>query len=200
MPTDHHIDLIQEVMGASHIFCSAVQDLLERTLGEATDKLLVMSQVKLLLLVSRPEHQFRVSDVADFLEVSNAAASRAIDRLVQRGLIDRTVSPEDRRAVVLDLTPEGRDLLERFREARNRELKQLLGSVSDSDLRTATKLLDRLSVRLLGPEIEAEDRCLRCGVHFRSGCVVQDILGRKCTVSSALFGEGGEEGKAVAGG
>jgi DNA-binding MarR family transcriptional regulator len=186
------IDLIQQVMGASHVFCTTVSELLERALGEASDDQLVLSQVKLLLLIARPGQQFKVTDVADFLGVTNAAASRAIDRLVQRGLIDRRVSKEDRRAVELSLTKESRALLDRFRAVRNRELLRVLGDFPPEKLRVAASLLDELSVRLAELETEEQKRCLRCGVHFRDGCVMRDVLDRECVVSRELYGSRGE--------
>lgn len=190
------VALIQELMGASHIFCSAVGELLERTLEEAGHGELAMSQVKLLLLVSRPNQRFKVSDVAAFLDVTNAAASRAIDRLVQRGLIDRRLSKEDRRAVELDVTDEGRRVLDTFAEVRNRELVGLLGDHPEKRIERAISLLDELSVLLLDldPDKAQNDRCLRCGIHLRKHCVVKDVLGRECSVSRALYGADDDEG------
>jgi DNA-binding MarR family transcriptional regulator len=187
------IKLIQQVMGASHIFCTTVNELLERALAEASSEQLVLSQVKLLLLVGRPGQRFKVTDVADFLGVTNAAASRAIDRLVQRGLVDRTVSKEDRRAVDLNLTPESEALLEKFEEVRNRELLKVLGDFPADDLRAAVTLLDSLSVRLAGLETEDQKSCLRCGVHFREGCVMRDVLDRECVVAREMYGHGDAE-------
>jgi len=51
-----------------------------------------------------------VTDIGEKLGVSSAAASQAIDRLVQLGLIERTEDPDDRRMKRLALTPKGRDL------------------------------------------------------------------------------------------
>jgi DNA-binding MarR family transcriptional regulator len=188
------IRLIQEVMGASHVFCSTVSELLERSLDESSPQQLALSQVKLMLLISQPGQQLKVTDVADFLGVTNAAASRAIDRLVQRGLLDRTVSKEDRRAVDLALTEEGKALLAEFKRVRDRELLGVLGDYPEDKLRQATELLDELSVRLARLESDPEERCLRCGVHFRSGCVMRDVLGRECVVSRQLYGEEAEDG------
>lgn len=185
---DDKLPLIRDVMGASHVYCSAVDDLLDRTLEEASDSRLAMSQVKLLLLVARPGQQFKVTDIADFLGVTNAAASRAIDRLVQRDLVDRSISPHDRRAVTLSLTPNGEELLDRFQRVRNRELVELLGPVDAERLRLAVEILDELSVKLLALDREEEERCLRCGIHFRQGCVVRDVLGRECAVAGGLYG------------
>jgi DNA-binding MarR family transcriptional regulator len=193
MDVERKIELIRQVMGASHVFCSSVNELLERTLSESSNEQLAMSQVKLMLLIARPGQRFKVTDVADFLGVTNAAASRAIDRLVQRGLVDRTVSREDRRAVDLALTPVAEELLDRFNQARNRELLRLLGDHSESKLQRAAELLDELSVLLLDPETHPDERCLRCGIHFRAGCVVRDVLGRECVVASGLYGSPDDE-------
>jgi len=190
MEAEQKVALIQQVMGASHVFCSAVTELLERTLADASGGRLALSQVKLLLLIARPEHRFKVTDVAEFLGVTNAAASRAIERLVQRGLVQRTISPVDRRAVDLALTDSSRELLARFTEARNAELLALLGGVAAEKLTRAAASLDELSVLLLDLDSGATERCLRCGMHFRTGCVLRDVLGRECTVASQLPGNG----------
>ena len=61
-----------------------------------------------------------VSEVGSQLGVTNAAASQAVDRLVQLGLIKRTEDPEDRRAKKLALTPKGHTLIEKGIEVRSR--------------------------------------------------------------------------------
>jgi DNA-binding MarR family transcriptional regulator len=174
------LDLIRDVLGASQVFSSAVSELLEGTLEEVAGPSLALSQLKLLMLIARPAQRLKVTDIADFLGVTNAAASRAIDRLVQRGLVDRTISQEDRRAVDLSLTPRSQALLARFNEARNTKLLTLLGEYPTERLAQAVRLFDELSAMLTDPPTDAE-RCLRCGAHFRQGCVIQTVFGRECT-------------------
>lgn len=145
MEGEARIERIHRVMGAAHVFCASVTEVLERALSEASGGELALSQLKLLLLVGSPHHRLKVTDVAEFLGVTNAAASRAIDRLVKRGLIDRTVSRADRRAVDLALTPESEDLLGRFKEIRDRELRRVLGDHPSDALDSVASLLDRLS-------------------------------------------------------
>jgi DNA-binding MarR family transcriptional regulator len=188
MSAETKVELIQKVMGASHVYGTALNELLERTLAEASGEPLQMSQVRLLLLIADTGRRYKVTDVAGFLGVTNAAASRAIDRLVQRGLIDRRESAEDRRAVELSLTPDGSALLDRFAELRNAELLELLAEYPESKLQRIASLLDELAVLLLNPE-ESEE-CLRCGLHFRNGCVVEEVLGRECVTRSHEGDEG----------
>lgn len=193
MGDEEPIELIQQLMGASHVFCSTVKELLERSLAEATEEQLVLSQVKLLLLIGRPGRRLKVTDVADFLGVTDAAASRSIDRLVQRGLVDRSASTQDRRAVELALTPESEALLERFAEVRTRELLRLLGTFPADEMRVVTKLLDELSVRVAELEEGERERPLRCGVDFREAGAMGAVLNRECVVSRELYGPGSSE-------
>lgn len=53
-----------------------------------------------------------LSEVAEHLGVTCATASTTIERLVQRNLVQRTDHPQERRRVVLNLTEEGKQLLE----------------------------------------------------------------------------------------
>jgi len=67
-----------------------------------------------------------VSEIGVQLGVTNAAASQAVDRLVQLGLIERTEDPEDRRAKRLALTQKGRTLIEQGIKARSKWIEGLM--------------------------------------------------------------------------
>ena len=191
--SDLKTDLIRQVLGASHIFCSTVTELMERTLDEVSPSRLALSQFRLLLLIDRPSKRFMVSDVAEIMGVTPAAASRSTDRLVQRGLIKREVSPDDRRAVQLSLTEEGEEFLERVKDASDRHLTEALGDYDDEQLEELSALLDELAVRLLNLDAARTERCLRCGVHFRDGCIMRQVLGRSCIFSERLYGSSASE-------
>ncbi len=59
-----------------------------------------------------------VSQVGDHLGITAAAASQAVERLVQMRLIERREDPHDRRAKQLALSEDGRALLRRGIESR----------------------------------------------------------------------------------
>jgi DNA-binding MarR family transcriptional regulator len=71
-----------------------------------------------------------VSEIGDQLGVTNAAASQAVDRLVQAGMIERTEDPQDRRAKRLALTPSGCTLIEKGIEIRSRWVEGLTDALT----------------------------------------------------------------------
>jgi hypothetical protein len=112
--------------------------------------------------------------------VSNAAASKAVDRLVRRGLVRRTEAAADRRAVELSLTPEGRTLLAQYEAATNQVLKDVFGSLPQDKLQETAAFLDDLSTRMVKEGRTREGICLRCGIHFRDRCLLRQSVGRNC--------------------
>ena len=71
-----------------------------------------------------------VSEIGDQLGVTNAAASQAVDRLVQAGMIERTEDPQDRRAKRLALTRKGRMLIKKGIKIRSQWVEGLTGALT----------------------------------------------------------------------
>lgn len=71
----------------------------------------------------------RAVEVADDLGVDPSTGTRMCDRLVRKGLIRRTRPPTDRRAVLLALTPAGRDLVAEVRRRHVAELTRLVRAI-----------------------------------------------------------------------
>lgn len=85
------------------------------------------------------------TDVASQLEVSNVTAGRIIDRLAERGWVERRAHPEDRRARCLYLAPAATPMLEQLSELGADEERIALHGLSDEERAT----LDRLLVKLI---------------------------------------------------
>jgi len=77
---------------------------------------LSLTQVKTLAALARDE--LTVKELAERLGLSLPGASRAVDALVCRGLLDRREDPQDRRQKRLRCTDAGLDALRRLDEAR----------------------------------------------------------------------------------
>ncbi len=61
-----------------------------------------------------------ISDISNHMDITIAAASQLVEKLVQGELLERTEDPSDRRAKLLKLTPKGQALIEGGLAARHR--------------------------------------------------------------------------------
>jgi DNA-binding MarR family transcriptional regulator len=84
-----------------------------------------------------------ISDVASDLEVDQSTASRAVNAVVDRGLVTREPDPGDLRRSLLSLTSTGRAELDRATANRLGVLTDVTRGWSATDLRTLASLLDR---------------------------------------------------------
>ena len=93
---------------------------------------LTMPQARTLFyLVDGP---LRVSGIAGRLAVEMPSATAMIDRLVFKGLVERSQDSADRRAVVCSLTPAGRDAVETFWSLRASKTERLVSVLSTQEL------------------------------------------------------------------
>ncbi len=86
-----------------------------------------------------------LSEVADFAGVAPATTSATVERLVRRGLVIRASDPLERRRVQLELSKEGRALLERVRAHIRTRIAGLFLEQGDSDHDSIMDGLDELS-------------------------------------------------------
>jgi DNA-binding MarR family transcriptional regulator len=184
---------IDDFLGSAHVFASAVNGVIEaRLLRDVAGDQVTVSQLKLLKLVAMTDAQ-TIGDVALFLSVSNAAASKAVDKLVRRKLLRRAEGAKDRRVIHLSLTPASHRLLEAYEEAKGHKLQHIFGKFSEDDLRRTSDLLDRLSAGIVEHN-GADEMCLQCGIYFRERCLVRQIVKRNCFYKRHQNGHNGKGG------
>ncbi|HBX70188.1 MAG TPA: hypothetical protein DEH25_12625 [Chloroflexi bacterium] len=75
-----------------------------------------------------------VSKLAADRDTSRPAISRAVDVLVNQGLIVRTVNPADRRNVQLSLTAEGQSLMEALFSNTRNWMAEKMADLSEAEL------------------------------------------------------------------
>jgi DNA-binding MarR family transcriptional regulator len=75
-----------------------------------------------------------MSQLAEALDVSQASTTGIVDRMEQRGLIERQSDPNDRRVTRVTLTDSGRSVIERLGAERRDKLGKLLDELTDDEL------------------------------------------------------------------
>ena len=71
-----------------------------------------------------------MSEVSERFDITPAAASQLVDKLVQGGLVQRVEDPHDRRAKLLNLTDQGRELVQQGIQERYRWVDELGSKLS----------------------------------------------------------------------
>jgi DNA-binding MarR family transcriptional regulator len=103
---------------------------LARVLEHACDEV-TLAQYRVLAMVAGGDE--RASRLAGRLSLTKPTVSAAVDGLVERGLIVRAAVAEDRRAVRLKVTPEGRRVLVRTERIMADRLRPVFDRTADPD-------------------------------------------------------------------
>ena len=77
-----------------------------------------------------------VSELADARHISRPVVSRKVDSLVEKGLVSRSESAEDRRFSVLEVTPKGEEILDVMSASSRGWLQDKLGVLDSQELAT----------------------------------------------------------------
>ncbi len=85
-----------------------------------------------------------MSEISERSNVTAAAASQLVEKLVQSELIERMEDPNDRRAKQLSLSKKGAKLVEQGIEERHRWMDELAGNISAEESGLVVEALEIL--------------------------------------------------------
>jgi len=154
------------------VFARWIDDaLVSRTLATNGHAAITPAQFRCLDFLARHE-QCSVGGLSDGLAISDPAATKLVDRLAGKGLVNRRPSPDDRRVVYVYLSDAGASLIDRLAGSRDALLAAAIQSLSPHRRRMLIRCLEAvLASGLDRPEMIAQV-CLRCGGNHRPECVV----------------------------
>ena len=109
----------------------------------------VLSDIQLAALAALERHESMTpGELADHEKVQPPSMTRVIAVLEERGLVRREPHATDRRQVILTVTDEGRNLVQRVRRRREAWLAQRLQELTPNErqtLRAAAPILEKIS-------------------------------------------------------
>ena len=109
----------------------------------------VLSDIQLAAVAALARHDSMTpGELAEHEKVQPPSMTRVIAVLEERGLVKREPHATDRRQVVLTVTDEGRDVVQRVRRRREAWLAQRLQELTPDErqiLRAAAPILEKLS-------------------------------------------------------
>ncbi|HZT92103.1 MAG TPA: MarR family transcriptional regulator [Gaiellaceae bacterium] len=121
---------------------------LTRVTGGPDEGPSMTSTQRLALFELAESGPLRLNDLAERMGTSPPTASRAVDALVELGLVERVTDPADRRAVRIDVTDAGRARFD-DRQARVTDaVAPALAALTRAERQQLADLLARLRQRL----------------------------------------------------
>jgi DNA-binding MarR family transcriptional regulator len=84
------------------------------------------------------------NELRKLIHTTSASVTQMIDGLVRDGLVIREEHAQDRRSVVITMTPEGKRVFEAAFRVHHQNIELALEDISDSERQTLTKLLARV--------------------------------------------------------
>ncbi len=91
-------------------------------------------------------HRLNPKALSERLMLSSGAMTNRLDQLEKRGLIRRTPDPEDRRGLLIELTAEGKALIDEALGAHLTNEEKILGALNRKERKALAELLRKLLV------------------------------------------------------
>ena len=134
-------DRVQEVMPV------IMKEFMRRQAGDFYKTNITMPQFFVLELLQRLGES-KMSAVAKYIQVSTAAMTGIVARLVRAGYLVRTSDSQDRRIVMVKLTARGSAAVKETIERRKQATIKIFGGISPKDREKYLNILDQVREHL----------------------------------------------------
>jgi DNA-binding MarR family transcriptional regulator len=131
--TERFIELVEQINQCMH----------SRPLEYWPDLELTIPQIKTLTLLRHQGPQ-RMGSIATYLGSTLSSSTSIIDRLVDKGLVERVPDPDDRRVVICQLTPRGQEATEQFWRIGRTRVVELTERLDIEELEIVVRAMELL--------------------------------------------------------
>ncbi|MCX5901469.1 MAG: MarR family transcriptional regulator [Proteobacteria bacterium] len=102
---------------------------------------LTSSQIKVIASFFQ-QGTFTMAELSRLHGVSFSTMTSMVDRLLQNGLLERQRDDEDRRIVLVSLSPKGKKMVDYLMKARKQNLKKFLCELTHDEVREFVKSIE----------------------------------------------------------
>ncbi len=103
----------------------------------------------LILQFLHQERIMRMTDLANFMQVTTAAMTGIVDRLLKSGYVAREYDSDDRRIIKVKLTPKGMELFKKVNQQRRQMIIDIFGKISEQDRADYLRILTQIKEMLI---------------------------------------------------
>lgn len=110
-------------------------------------------------------------ELAEALQISNAAVTKLIDRLEKKGLVVRGSDPADRRAMRLQLSAKGRKIMTQLSETEQGYFGKIIARMDPGEIEALKCGMGGFLKAALVTREQIDRICLRCGCEHIDDCL-----------------------------
>jgi len=117
---------------------------------DATDNKNSLNMAELILMsgvannTANSEGNVGMSDIRSYLQVTKGAVSQMLSSLEKKGFINRDINKSNRRNLIVTLTAEGRQILERQYGEFSDRLEKIISRLGEDDVRQMITIVNRM--------------------------------------------------------
>jgi DNA-binding MarR family transcriptional regulator len=113
-----------------------------------SDYKLSRSKFFVLILLMRNPNGLNISQLAEGTGVSSATMTGLVERLKKSGLVTREELPQDRRVLIVRMTQQGEQLLEKVLPDHYTRIAELMSKLDEDERKLLQKLLEQVNAGL----------------------------------------------------
>ena len=170
MTKENFLSLNEKFRILSHLFV----DIIERNNLKQTSRINLSENQFLILKILFASGPKKNIEIAEILNVSNPAASKNIDYLVQKSLVRRKQCINDRRTMEISLLKKGKDIVSNYDKISEAKVISILKHFNDKENKTLNLLLDKYIHFCLNQEDNLSLFCLQCGGKYEGKCPISE--------------------------
>ncbi len=142
MPISDFADRITEIMPI------IMKEFMRHQTDEFYKSNVTLPQFAILDLLSTGGES-KMTDIAKFMNVTTAAMTGIVDRLIKYNYVSRARNPKDRRVVKVKLTAKGSGVVKKLIEHRRQALINMFGKVSQKEREDYLRILTHIKEHLI---------------------------------------------------
>jgi len=172
-------ETLQTVDRDISLFVAIVRELLSQGIvEEVCSEQITLGQVRCLCFILAHE-RVTIGDISRGMGISYPAATKAISRLVEKGLAARKHDPSDRRNIFVSITPAGKEMTDRIKPEKLKRLGALLDKLDPEELNFLRRGIESfLAVAVTDGEL-FNQVCLHCGKEHVENCILSSLRCRR---------------------
>lgn len=121
----------------------------ERMRSELNQYNLSMTEFSVLEVLFHKGKQ-TIQQIGHSILISSGSMTYIIDKLEQKGLLNRIACPDDRRVIHVVLTANGKDLMEKIMPKHTELVEDLFDSINPDEVQILVRLLKKVGNRVEG--------------------------------------------------